>query len=468
MSSSLKNENILRFIFAIFFLTSFSICCTQPLELSLLELRSRTTEPPIESWLVDGTQRALRSFTRIPERRNASNFASSAEKITCPAKRQGFVRVKKTANGFILVHDGDEKFLSIGVNSISPGKSKVSRKQHDKIFKNESVWALQTRRILCEKGFNTAGAWSSNAIYSEDIYSTPILHIMSRFGERLGLTFPRGGHVGFKNDLIPVFDPSFPEFAKQAVAEISKNRDLPNIIGYFIDNELPFPWDALDRSLSLAADNPTHREAIQFLKSRNRMTTKSMIRNEDRKEFLYLMARRYFEITTNAIRQVDPNHLILGSRFHGKVVTREAVIRAAGEFVDVVSINYYGVWKPELENLAKISGWAKRPLIISEWYAMANDAGLKNSSGAGWVVQTQKERGLFYENFIFHLKKSPFVVGYHWFRYMDNDPDRPGDPSNIDSNKGLFTRLYEPWEELMNSARRANFYASDFIESPTP
>jgi hypothetical protein len=35
-------------------------------------------------------------------------------------------------------------------------------------------------------------------------------------------------------------------------------------------------------------------------------------------------------------------------------------------------------------------------------------------------------------------------VGWHWFRYQDNDPTDPkADPSNNDSNKGLVNNRYE-------------------------
>jgi hypothetical protein len=98
-----------------------------------------------------------------------------------------------------------------------------------------------------------------------------------------------------------------------------------------------------------------------------------------------------------------------------------------------------------------------RPVIITEWYAKANDTGLSNRSGAGWVVRTQRDRGLFYQNFTLGLLESPACVGWHWFRYIDNDPlDTKSDPSNRDSNKGIVTIGYEPYTPLLEAMKQIN------------
>jgi hypothetical protein len=46
---------------------------------------------------------------------------------------------------------------------------------------------------------------------------------------------------------------------------------------------------------------------------------------------------------------------------------------------------------------------------------------LANITGAGWTVRTQKDRGRFYQNYTLGLLKQPGCVGWHWFKYMDND-----------------------------------------------
>jgi hypothetical protein len=98
-----------------------------------------------------------------------------------------------------------------------------------------------------------------------------------------------------------------------------------------------------------------------------------------------------------------------------------------------------------------------KPIIITEWYAKGADSGMANTTGAGWLVKTQRDRGWFYQNFALALLESRVCVGWHWFKYADNDPaDTNADPSNIDSNKGVVSNRYDPWYTLLDAARRIN------------
>ena len=95
--------------------------------------------------------------------------------------------------------------------------------------------------------------------------------------------------------------------------------------------------------------------------------------------------------------------------------------------------------------------------MITEFYAKGVDSGLKNATGAGWTVKTQQERGWFYQNFTLALLESKDCVGWHWFRYIDNDPEyRKADPSNQDSNKGIVNVRFEPYTELLQQMKELN------------
>ena len=107
-----------------------------------------------------------------------------------------------------------------------------------------------------------------------------------------------------------------------------------------------------------------------------------------------------------------------------------------------------------LGNWTRCSG---RPVIIAEFYAKGEDSGMANTTGAGWTVPTQADRGRFYQTFVLGLLESKACVGWHWFKYMDNDPqDLSTDPSNRDSNKGIVTAGYRPWTPLLEKMREVN------------
>ena len=106
-----------------------------------------------------------------------------------------------------------------------------------------------------------------------------------------------------------------------------------------------------------------------------------------------------------------------------------------------------------------------KPVLITEWYAKGADSGLANTSGAGWLVKTQRDRGRFYENFTLSLLESKGCVGWHWFKYIDNDPeDTKADPSNRDSNKGVVSNRYEPHADLLTAMKRINERTYRLIE----
>jgi hypothetical protein len=123
------------------------------------------------------------------------------------------------------------------------------------------------------------------------------------------------------------------------------------------------------------------------------------------------------------------------------------LFRAAGKYADVISVNYYGAWTPAMEKLHNWERWSGKPVMITEWYTKGMDAGLPNNTGAGWNVRTQGDRGLFYQNYTLALLESRVVAGWHWFKFIDNDPqDLSTDPSNRDSNKGMVTIDYKPYQ----------------------
>ncbi len=82
---------------------------------------------------------------------------------------------------------------------------------------------------------------------------------------------------------------------------------------------------------------------------------------------------------------------------------------------------------------------------------------MANISGAGWLVKTQTDRGIHYQNFCLELLRAKNCVGWHWFRYQDNDPNDPtADPSNPDSNKGIVNTQYVVYEKPVEKMKKMN------------
>jgi hypothetical protein len=277
------------------------------------------------------------------------------------------------------------------------------------------------------------------------------------------------GHRDYPDSLIPVFDPQFEQFCQAEGKKLKATKDDPSLIGFFSDNELPFPADTLDRYLRQQDSTSGHLAAMDWL--RTKKILQDVINDEIRAQFLRFAAERYFRICREAITANDPNHLYLGCRFHAKVLWQESVFRAAAQYLDVISVNWYGQWTPDPPTMDNWVSWTNRPFLISEFFAKGMDSGLPNTSGAGWIVKTQKDRGLFYQNFTLPLLQHRGCVGWHWFRYLDNDPkDAPADPTNQDANKGIVDLQFKPYEPLLNTMNQINQRAYQLrtlkLESP--
>ena len=171
------------------------------------------------------------------------------------------------------------------------------------------------------------------------------------------------------------------------------------------------------------------------------------------------MLETYLQKVVTAIRKYDPNHLYLGCRFNQEreELQNEAMFRVAGKYMDVISINHYRKWDPVTSIMRDWAEWSGRPFIITEWYTKGEDTALPNRTGAGWNVHTQKDRGYFYQNFCIELLGNKNCVGWHWFKYQDNDPsDMSTDRSNRDSNKGIVDSSYEPYRDLLQQMKELN------------
>jgi hypothetical protein len=210
--------------------------------------------------------------------------------------------------------------------------------------------------------------------------------------------------------------------------------------------------------LKLPPQDPGYQAALKWLQARHgENATANEITSRDEKDFLAFVVARYYRIVSSAIKKYDPNHLYLGSRFNGRVLNEPEVFKAAGPYVDVVSVNYYDVWTPSQEQLFSWESESGKPVLITEWYTKAEDSGMANTGGAGWIVKTQNDRGMFYQNFTLALLQSKVCVGWDWFKYADNDPtDTNADPSNHDANKGIVNIHYQPYQPLLRAMKQIN------------
>lgn len=424
-------------------------------KLVTVEVKRRTTD---KQWRLYDTRLLEHLVGFVPEQIALSKYGGLKD---APVEATGFFHVRKIDGRWWLVDPQGCLFLTVGVCSVGTNPTERGRSALRERFGDEAGWSRVTNATLWEMGYNTLGCWSQ---WEKFVATEPRLpyttqsNFMSSYGKIRGGTYQKPGHTGYPNDCIFVFDPQFTAFCERHAREwLSATKSDPYLLGHFSDNEMPFRHDLLDRYLSLDESDPGHQAARKWRAENGVEKGPNGFATRDRETFIEFVAATYFRTVSQAIKKADPNHLYLGSRFHGSDLKRAAVWKGAGPYVDAIAVNYYGAWTPDPERMTNWVAWSGKPFFITEWYAKGMDSGLGNISGAGWTVKTQADRGKFYQNFTLGLLEHAGCVGWHWFKYMDNDPTNlRTDPSNRDSNKGFVSNTYELWTPLVEAMAAIN------------
>ncbi len=339
------------------------------------------------------------------------------------------------------------------------------------------AFAGQTIGRVRQLGFNSSGAFSG----------------WSRADQTL--RFPHVGFLPFDGmEQIPESRGIFDPFAEGAAAKLDANfkRGLtsdnadPLVVGHFLGNEqgfenIPKVVPTLDgksgakRKLVAmlrakygdinkwnAAWTPQTpaKSFDELLDARLFVVTKSA--SEDVGAFYSVLLDSYYKMISDFYHKYCPNHLLLGNRWLASTANDDTVVRIAGKYLDVVSVNYYtyALESDFLKRIHTLSGG--RPVLLSEWHYGATDQGL---SGGARQVKDQRERGLAYRNYVEQAASLGFVVGHEWFSYLDQAlagrwfEREGGERGNI----GLVNVADRPYKEFLSQATRANFDVYDVL-----
>ena len=428
----------------------------------------------------------------------------------------GWEKLKGEANGFFhseningqwwLVTPEGNVFLSIGVNIVrfegdyapklgfSPYQKNVSRK-----YRSEDEWQRETLRRLGTWGFNTIGSWSSR-------FKIPELNKPYVIQLNLGST----GSTDWRKRSFPdVFNPEFEKKMYAGMASKCNGTFVsdPYLIGYLLDNEIFWGIDIINKTASYQSGKTA---LINFLKQKykgdfstfalvwNIKKAKSfdeietilnefqtMVRNkqikpilegrppavDDVSEMLRFIANRFFSVTTQAIRSCDKNHLILGIRFLAETPT--VVVEECGKFSDIISVNYYPVpdksgnvqrYAAQSPSRKKLLGfvypdnWLKdyyrisgKPVLVTETSFRARGDGFPDDVMA---MSSQKDRPEAFEWFLKNIAANPYIVGYHWFQYMDQP--KSGREDGERNNFGIVDIEDNPYPLLVDRMKILN------------
>lgn len=320
------------------------------------------------------------------------------------ARATGFFRVEEIDGRWWFVDPEGHLFLSTGANGTPGGGAG---------FGNDPG-STRTNRRLESWGMTTGGQQRPGTVM---------------------LRWPRGtNYLGIPDVYSPQFADEIDAAAKSQCAPRSND---PLVLGYFVGNEPP--WNGRESEVcGLILDGPD---------TATKATLKEFLSQGDtpvrRREFVLACFVKYLEIVCGAVRKHDPNHLLLGIRFGGRMADE---VMIAARIFDVCSINVYE-YEPtkQMIHSARLTG---RPILIGEFHIGVPADGL----AAGLVqAKDQVERGIAYRYYVEQAASLPSFVGAYWFQWRDEPVLGRMDGENY--NIGFVDVTDRPYAELVEAAK---------------
>ena len=325
-----------------------------------------------------------------------------------------------------------------------------------------TAWREMTLKRLRSWGINTIANWSDSSVYASGIPYVTTTHYGGEFA------WIQAGSSGLGDP----FDARWEAAVRGALARtIGAAAGDQWILGHFVDNELPWHSGVVQAVLGLnMAESPAKQAFAEFLHERYAdigalnqawggtfdswesigapRTPLSAEAQRDLSDLLRLLARRYYSKVREMVKEIDPNHLYLGSRIN--VYTAE-VVEAAAEHCDIVSFNIY-------QRDLSAASWGAfaaldKPAIIGEFHFGALDRGMFHTGLQ--ATTSQEARALAYRRYMMSVLAHPSFVGAHWFLLYDQPlTGRTQDGENY--NIGFLTVTDTPYPEMVGAARIFN------------
>lgn len=412
---------------------------------------------------------------------------------------EGFWRTGKYKGRHVMVNPDGNVTILHGINGVCPdpekeATSELSQKEYKARFASTTEWVGYANRILADYCFNF---YSSNpnrirrtrefiseadqAVMRHDtgeaqLGEVALAYLLRTFSWDYNKETGKSPDTNSASVFTLMFDPLYLDYIDALAADAAAlYKNDPGFIGYYTDNELQFrfsssstpaiylkQWLALDTSSSSPRANQYAKAyAEQFMRDNGVEPLAANVTTALDDAFLLNISEYYYRTTTEALRKHDPNHLILGSRLHGKPKTLKQVHQACAKYCDVISVNVYGVFEPNDDYfITQFKNWVKpydKPCFVTEFYTRDATATYEGQlygntgEGGGWIVKGQTARGQHYQNFTRKLISYDHCIGWQWFQFTDDY--RPEGWNN----KGLITPKYELYDDCLKLMRELHW-----------
>jgi hypothetical protein len=413
-------------------------------------------------------------------------------------KATGFFHVEKKGERWLLVDPDGNAFFHLGICSfgwvedhtyvkerediyewLPPREGQFAGAWHPEKWWNDKAFSFYLANLIRKygdtfdgdkhllklvdrvrrMGFNSIGAFSGNTKVFREA-RIPYVAMATTGPELPGI---RGVSDPFDETTLKKMDESFSK-------SVAANAVEPLIIGYFFANEQGF--EDIPRGVpQLTGKYAAKRKLVELLQKTYPTiaefnTAWNMKQPDfesladrglpvatpqafaDMKKYTELFLDEYYRTMTETFRKHDKNHLMIGSRWQPGTANSELLCRAAGKYLDVISINYYtlGVDQPFMQRLYEWTGG--KPQMWSEFYYTSAP---ESNVSAGNDMKTQKARGEAYRDYVEHGASLGYVIGIEWFTLIDQAvTGRWFSKLNGErNNTGIFNVADRPYKDMV-------------------
>lgn len=412
---------------------------------------------------------------RPPKRDKYGGLENSKEKFNL--KGTGFFHTHQLNNGrWILVNPLGNAYFSLGVNGVGyAGDSYTHIKGRENIYewlpefttdKNNPDY-IYNEAFLNGNRSDNFSFYVANRIRKDgsfnftDFYKESVDRLRKwGFNSEGGFSNSRGGKElhfpqvrvlslpeAYRIPGSSILD-IYKKDAKAAIESNFQNQNIeasandPLIIGYFFGNEIDYHQFKNVVPSKKASEVATKKALMEYLENKYKnidsfnnawetafstfgeaaessislSTEQSMT---DVYEFFAIYIDKYYGDLVSAFRKFDKNHLTLGDRYFTSVMQdenlRNVLCKAAAKHLDVLSYNYY-TYDVDTALLNSIYENFGKPIMLTEFHYGDPTQG---QTSAIQMMEDEKQKGYAYRNYVEKAAATGFVVGTHWFEYLD-------------------------------------------------
>lgn len=320
-------------------------------------------------------------------------------------------------------------------------------------------WRDRVLQRFSKWGFNTIANWSQEIMLDQQV----IPHVRT-LSSRL-----EGAPMASRR-FADVFDTKWEKMLDESFAELAApHADDAWLIGYFVDNEMPWnnmrllsadegaavreAWadfcrerfaDLSEASKVLGVELADFSDVVEMTDEQIPDSGPARLAMDD---FEALYAEKYFSTVRRILKSHDPNHMYMGCRFVRRMPA-EGIVKAAGKYSDIVSVNCYGLY-PERKEFQPWHNVSGRPIQIGEHHLpLLSERQLQPL----YQAFTPAERRTGYVKYVGEFVKMPFALGCHWFQHADQ-PLTGRFQDGEDQPVGFVDITDQPHPELVEAAR---------------